>query len=192
MQLRGIAVLSCISVFVFVDAVSGSESKNAVETIQDFYKRYLSYSYHKTPNVKRPLMIMSKSFSKAVKKNNEVCAAYVSGICGWGADEDEYLDTQETDPKLSFQNSGIKFIEIAPNLVQVKLNVYPSEKDASGYYDKTITYKMVREKGSWVMDDITYADGVSLRKKMAIENSYAIAHPDPDTPAAKQGKKKKQ
>ncbi|HLY96468.1 MAG TPA: hypothetical protein VKO66_04570, partial [Sideroxyarcus sp.] len=101
-------------------------------------------------------------------------------------DGDEYLDTQEIDPNLSYLNSRIRFKLIKPNLVQVRLNVYPSIKDANGYYDRTITYKVVNENGNWVVDDVMYSDGVSTRQKMADENANAIAHPDPDSPAVKQ------
>ena len=165
--------------------------KTAIEVIQDFYIRYLSYDHDKTPNVKRPIIAMSKSFYEAVNKNAQICAAHISAPCGWGADGDEYLDTQEIDPNLSYLSSSIRFKSIKPNLVQVRLNVYPSVKDANGYYDKTITYKVVNENGSWVVDDVMYSDGVSTRQKMADENAYAIAHPDPDSPAVKQSIKTK-
>lgn len=90
------------------------------------------------------------------------------------------------DTDLNYLNSGIKFVEIERNVVQVKLNVYPSVKDANGYYDKTITYHLANENGDWAVDDVMYSDGESTRKLMAAENASAIANPDPDSPAAKQ------
>jgi hypothetical protein len=123
-------------------------------------------------------------FNKTVKENAKICAEYISGPCGWGSDGDVYLDTQESEPNLSFQSSGIGFTEIKPNLVQVKLNVYPSVKDATGYYEKTITFKMIKENGRWVVADVMYADGASSLQNMADENAVAMANPDPDSPAA--------
>ncbi len=130
-------------------------------------------------------MRLSKAFQDEIKKNTDACARYVSGPCGWGAEGDRYLDAQEIDPHLRYQNSGITIREIRPRIIQVKLNVYPSMKDAGSYYDRTITYRMVKENGSWAVDDVAYADGISTRKRMAEENAHAIAHPDPDMPGAR-------
>jgi hypothetical protein len=171
------AAMSVVAAFFFVSTSSAAESKTTTETIKDFYIRYLNYDHHKTPKLKRPAITLSKSFSEAVKKNEEICAAYSSEICGWGAEGDKYLDAQETGPNLNYKTSGIKFTEIRPNVVQVRLNVYPSDKSANGYYDKTITYEMVKESGNWVVDDIRYSDGESTRKAIADENAYTIANP---------------
>ncbi len=141
------------------------------------------HDYSKTPKIPRPTLALSKSFRVEVKKNKEICAQYASGPCGWGADGDEYLDAQEYEANLSYESSGMSIAEIGPNLFQVTLNVYPSVKDAGDYYQRTIIYKMVNENGAWVVDDVMYADGVSTRKKMAEENAFVIAHPDPDVSA---------
>ncbi len=97
------------------------------------------------------------------------------------ADGDEYLDTQEIDPILSYSNSRITISEISPGTVQVKLNVYPSVENAGDFYDKTITYKMVMEDGLYVVDDIAYSDGISTRRKLSEERAYVLAHPRLDT-----------
>jgi hypothetical protein len=162
----------------------GAEMKTATETIRDFYKRYLGFESSKAAKDPKPTIEMSKSFGDEIKKNADICAKYVSGPCGWDSDGDEYLDAQEIDPKLSFENAGIKIKEIEPGIVQVKLNVYPSAKGANGYYDRIITYKMVKENGSWVVDDMTASDGLSTRKRLSDENADAIANPDPDAGAA--------
>jgi hypothetical protein len=157
-----------------------AERKTAVETVKGFYKRYLSYDYAKTPKTPRPTIALSKAFSGEVKKTADICKKYGEGPCGWGADGDEYLDAQETDPNLSYSNSRIAIREIRPGMVQVKLNVYPSIKDAGDFYDRTITYKMVMENGSWAVDDIAYSDGVSTRKKLSDERANTLAYPRQD------------
>ncbi len=121
---------------------------------------------------------MSKAFAREVNLTDKVCTKHVNGPCGWGVDSDEYLDTQEIDPLLNYANSGIAISEAKPGTVQVKLNVYPSEKDASGYYLRTITYQMTREGGAWVLDDIVYTNGISARKQMADDRKNALAYPD--------------
>lgn len=75
----------------------------------------------------------------------------------------------EWDPNLNYTNSGITIIEIQPNIIQVKLNLFPSEKNERGLY-RTITYKMIYENGFWVVDDVMYSDGVSSLKKMTDED----------------------
>ena len=75
----------------------------------------------------------------------------------------------EWDPNLNYTNSGITIIEIQPNIIQVKLNLFPSEKNERGLY-RTITYKMIYENGFWVVDDVMYSDGVSSLKKMIDED----------------------
>jgi hypothetical protein len=155
-----------------------ADSQTALVTVQDFYKKYLSQDFSKPPDASRPAINLSRNFRKEIRATSVACAKYVEGPCGWGADGDEYLDTQETDPKLNYNNSGISFKEIKPNTVQVKLNVYPSIKDAGHFYDKTIKFKMIMDGGSWVVDDVIYSDGISARKQLADERRNAINHPD--------------
>ena len=97
----------------------------------------------------------------------------------WGADGDEYLDAQEIAPDLSYSNSGISIKEISLGTVQVKLNVYPSEKSAGDYYNKTITYKIIVENGKYLVDDMAYSDGISARQRLAEERAYIRANPAP-------------
>jgi hypothetical protein len=153
-------------------------SNTAKDTIQQFYQKYLSYNYNKTPNLPRPALKYSLSLNQAIAKNEAICKKYVEGICGWAAEGDEYLNAQESDPNLSYKNSQIKITEASPNTIQVKLNVYPSVENTDGYYLRTITYKMIQEGGNWVADDILYDDEISSRKRMEDENAAAIAYPD--------------
>jgi hypothetical protein len=161
------------------------ESLSALQTIDNFYKKLLNYNNHETPNVPRPKLKFSKSFSSEIEKNKEICKNFATGICGWAADSDEYLNTQETDPLLNYENSGIKLKEVSPNTIEVKLNVYPSEKRDKNYYNRTITFKMIKEGEVWVADDILYGEGDSSRQDMEKENVEYISHPDPDSKGAK-------
>ncbi len=179
LKTRKISAVLIISILAFA-VPTYAQPQTAVDTVREFYKIYLNRDLSKPADDKRPAIGLSHSFIEVVKHSSEVCEKYADGPCGWGADGDEYLDAQEWDPKLSYDNSGITIKEIKPDVVQVKLNVYPSIKDAAKYYDRTITYTMVKENGKWVVDDVTYTDGISERKRLAEESSDAIANPDPE------------
>lgn len=171
--------------FSFSNTSFGKEALTALQTIDNFYKQLLNYNYHETPNVKRPELKFSKSFKSAIERNAEVCKNYSTGICGWAADGDEYLNTQESDPLLNYENSGIKFREVSKNKIEVKLNVYPSETTEVEYYNRVIIFLMVQEGEGWVVDDILYGERNSSRKRMEKENADYIANPDPDSKMAK-------
>jgi hypothetical protein len=161
----------------------GDERSGPVETIRSFYQRYLNSSNRQAAGT--PNLAYSKKFHAEIEESASVCAKYVEGPCGWGGDTDVYLDTQETDPLLRYDNSRFAIKQLDAATVQVRFNVYPSEKDDKGFYDKLVTYRMVEEGGRWVVDDVSYRDGVSARTQLAQERANAKAHPDrPQPPAA--------
>lgn len=153
------------------------EHKSALATVQDFYARFLAYYHEQTPGSPRPEMTFSKAFQTEIAKTAEACRKYGEGPCGWGSGGDEYLDAQESDPALTYANSGITFREIAPGTIRVRLNVYPSQTDAGNYYLRTITFRMLKRQGAYVVDDIIYADGPSSRKQLSEERRQLLAPP---------------
>lgn len=170
---------------LFASSSFAKEALNALQTVDSFYKKLLNYNYHETPNIPRPEMKFSKSFKAAIESNAEVCKNFSTGVCGWSADHDEYLNTQDCDPLLNYKNSGIKLRETSKNTIEVKLNVYPSETKEKKYYDKVIIFVMIKEGDTWVADDILYGEGNSSRESMAKESAEYIANPDPDSKGAK-------
>ena len=142
-------------------AAIGDERNGPVDTIRSFYQRYLNSSDRQAADT--PDLAYSKKFSAEIDESASVCAKYVDGPCGWGSDSDVYLDTQETDPLLRYDNSRFAIKQLDAGTVQVRFNVYPSEKDDKGFYDKLVTYRMIKEGGRWVVDDVSYRDGVSAR-----------------------------
>jgi hypothetical protein len=177
------AVILMISVLAFA---SGNEP---IDIVRDFYKKYFEYLHTKKRNSPSPRIKLSEQFQKSVDKNSYVCENYASGVCGWQADGDAYLDAQEIDPNLTFTNSGITFTSIEKGIVEVKLNVYPSEKADKKYYLREIKYKMILEKGAWVIDDIIYKDSGSSRKAFEKETAEYLANPDQDSKAMKRKKR---
>lgn len=164
-----------------------NEPRTALQTVESFYRDYLNYNFRETPDVPPPTIKKSKSFEQAIEKHTDICRNYSTGVCGFAADGDEYLNAQEIDPLLTYENAGIKFRELENNTIEVKLNVYPSEKEHTEYYTRTIIFKMIKEDGSWVADDILYDNGDSSRDYMETENKQYLENPDPDS---QMGKKK--
>ena len=166
-------------------ALAFAADGTAVESVTEFYKRYLGPNQDVIlQDGQRPQIRLSAAFQQAVEENRRICAANSTGVCGWGADGDEYLDTQETDPYLSYESSGIQIQSLPGDTVQVRLNVYPSETESAAFYTKVITYKMIREGDAWAVDDITYTNGHSARKMIREETEFVRANPDPDAPEA--------
>ncbi|SEA32136.1 Protein of unknown function [Thiothrix caldifontis] len=140
----------------------------AADTVRGFYERYFAAAAN---NVLTPDIAMSKAFKADIQKSEQACKGHNDEPCGWGADANPYLNSQDYDDKLSYASSGIRFKETAPNTVRVDLNVTPS---APQVFKNTIVFKMVREDGQWVADDILYPEGKSLystRKALADERA---------------------
>ena len=158
-------------------AAVAAEPATAVEKIQAFYKSY--FDYYKQSNdtsdeqgIPPPEVEQSDAFKAEVKQSDELCAQYDDGVCGWGADADPYLDSQDPDVELTYENSAIAITETEPNTVQVKLNVNPSLAEGN---TRTILYKMVQEHDKWLVDDIVYADeggNISTRAQLAEERKF--------------------
>ena len=159
-----------------------------IDVVRDFYKKYIVYIHAEKRNSLKPHIQFSKQFQKSLDRNYDVCENYASGICGWQADGDAYLNAQEIDPNLTFENSGIAFKAIGKDLVEVKLNVYPSEKANTDYYLREIKYRMIYEDGAWVVDDIIYKESGSSQKTIEKETAHYLAHPDPDSKIMKKKK----
>ena len=177
--------ITLILLVSFANGTFGKEPLSALQTLDEFYKKYLNYNHQKTPKNPLPTLGFSTSFQSAIAKNRDICENYATGICGWAAEGDEYLNSQESDPLLNYKNSGIKFTEISKNTIEVRLNVYPSDRDGTDYYDRTIIFAMIKEGENWVADDILYGKENSSRKFMERENAEYIANPDPDSKMAK-------
>ena len=148
--------------------VTASASPAAVDAVSGFYKRYLA-AFAK--GAATPDIAMSKAFKADIQKNEQACKGFKDEPCGWGSDANPYFNSQDTDTNLNFKNSGVRFTQAKPDMVQVDLNVAPS---AAGGVHTTILFKMVQENGQWVADDILYPDGTSTystRKGLAEERA---------------------
>lgn len=161
-----------VLLFFFLSACSNLETKpetrTAAQAVSDFYRDFMS--------TKRKVMEehFSKSFDELSELNDQTCASRPgSDICGWNSDGKIYLNSSEVDPKLSFENSKFSAVETEPGLVDVTLNVLPSQraKTNSTYYIRKLRYRMVRDEGKWAIDDIL-VNGKSIRKQMEHEIKF--------------------
>ena len=174
-----------ISLISFTMSSCGEEPLSALQTVDDFYKNRLNFDYEKNPDTPAPTMEFSKAFKSAMSKNAEVCENYATDICGWASEGDEYLNAQEYDILLDYENSGITFKEISKNTIEVTLNVYPSDPDGAEFYTRSIIFVMIKEGENWVADDILYGKENSTREFIERENAAYIENPDPDSKMGK-------
>lgn len=140
----------------------------ARQTVERFYQGYLGFAG--TAANRQLALGYSESMRELLAENARICERAADGPCGWGADGDPYLDSQESQPDLSFESSGFRALESSAGEVTVSFNVYPSQTDAVDFYQKTFTYRLVLEGDQWVVDDIVYPTGSSARAIIKQEN----------------------
>jgi hypothetical protein len=150
-----------------------------VRFITDYYRGILAYSGAEREKFVLKTPFFSKSLLGLMAKNKSICEEKSRGddICGFDADGDIFLDTQESGPGFNFKNSDFKASLIAPDLVEASFTVWPKEHD---YYQRKIRFKMVKDKFSWLVDDVIYINNSksgatsdserSLRKQIETEN----------------------
>jgi hypothetical protein len=157
-----------------------ASNMSPVDFITHFYEGYLDNLHAGTSLY----LINNPFFSKRAKaeqaKNREECEAKSRGDepCGFGSDGDLYLDSQHTGPGLMFANSHFVAKARGSNRVDVSFTVWPEE---SGPQERAIRFVLVREKGEWRVDDLTYGSkgskeniflpGESMRNRIRSENT---------------------
>lgn len=116
-----------LAVLVFTLCANADAKRlSAKATVEDFYKKYLM---HGVSRENKTHFAFSKSFHQLIHDDKKVCETNPAGeICGWDAHGNVYLDAQEYDSKLTYENSGFTAKEEKPGQVLVNMNVYPSQK----------------------------------------------------------------
>ena len=110
----------------------------------------------------------SKSVSRLLDSNHIICSQYANGdICGFSADGNLFLNSQEWSDSLSFKASRFKAIIISPNIVEASFNIWPGfnwannvsqcNSDTNSFHRK-IRFVVIKENGMWRVDDIYYPD----------------------------------
>lgn len=164
------ATKACIS--QILQSPDSSKASSPLSTVHDFYTQYLNYNYHKTPNLPIPKIEFSRSFTHELKINADLCTKYADGPCGFGADGDPYTNSQDSDENLDAKKAKLQVVELEKGLIQVKFKLFPVTDNTF----TVINYKMIKENGQWVVDDITYSSNQSARKQLKEENEYNIKY----------------
>lgn len=150
-----------------------------MQTVENFYRGYLDSFAAKQVTSQRQLAetFFSKSLIKVWQDNLDACKQKGgTDICGFGADGDIYINSQEYDPKLNYENSNFRVFNFKEGFVEANFNVYPSvlkAGKADPFYDRRIRFYMIQENDHWVVDDMAYVEAagpVSMRELIKKEN----------------------
>ncbi|WP_432380691.1 hypothetical protein [Duganella sp. P38] len=168
----------CIFAFAMVALMADrqwSEKQQQLDLITDFYKDHLSRPDQRQASQVPPGTFYSAELEALVDANSQLCYALSRGddICGYGADGDVFLDTQEVSPSLDFERAGFKVERVADNVVEASFNVYP---DMGSAYERQIRYTLVQEENKgWRVNDMHFAQGRSMREELQQENEAVLA-----------------
>jgi hypothetical protein len=159
-----------IVVAIFVLRRQGKPKSPELTLVEGFYRKYLAnWKPSDTPPRKTSDLPYSKSFSDLIDLHDKTCADKHEKIGGWGVDEDVFLDSSQIDPGLTLQNSRLAVSEPSPGLVEVRLNVAPSEKNAGDSFDRSVQFQVIQEDGKWVVDDIISGSKGNLSARKEIQ-----------------------
>lgn len=162
-------IVFVITLLIFTSCASKKKTEGQ-QLIENFYKTYFESLSAPT----KPNLTLSKELSEIIAKNRLVCKAKAgSDICGWDAMHgDDYLNAQEIDSDLTYENSKFKSSESKPNIVRVEFNVMPSEKTHKQVYFRVIEYVLVNEGLQWVVDDVVTEGKKSIKQTLINEMDY--------------------
>lgn len=154
----------------------GTAGDDPVAFLSRFYEGYLNGNNENRRGYPQKTPLFSQGF-KALLAENEHCCELMRGddICGFGADGDMYLDTQECGPNLNFKTSEFRARLSAPGTVVASFTVWPGEKD---FYWRVVQFHLVPEEGNWRVDDFGFLSASdtfrSARAEIKEENARLI------------------
>jgi hypothetical protein len=168
----GLALFAIAAMGLLADK-TWSEKQQQLDLITNVYKDHLSRLEVRQAS-QMPAGFYSHELESLVTANSHLCDSLSRGdeICGYGADGDVFLDTQETGPGLDFEKSGFKAERSGDDAVEVSFNVYPERGEA---YARRLTYQLVREGSGWRVDDVRFANGATMRQEIGRENEAVLA-----------------
>jgi hypothetical protein len=129
------------------------------DLITNFYEEY----FESPRETEAPL---SAGLSQLNLETTDLCQKKAPGeICTWASYGDQYLDAQDYSDNLSLKSSQLKVEPQRNNRVRVRFNIFP-DLASRDKFQRELTYKVIKEKGLWVIDDIYYPNNRSARKTM--------------------------
>ncbi|MBF0548759.1 MAG: hypothetical protein HQM08_30330 [Candidatus Riflebacteria bacterium] len=145
-----------------------------------FYEGYLNGKAYESSKKEAAYLekvpLFSKGFSDLLAKHKELCRlSRGDDICGFSADEDVFLKTQEIAPDLDYNKSRFQAVFISPDVVEASFTVWPGAKND---YGRILRFKMVKEDGGWRVDDFgAKSDNGSFqmaRQDILAENDFIM------------------
>lgn len=151
-----------------------SEKQQQTDLLTNFYKEHLNRPEKRTPSQLPTGSFYSQELEALIAANGQLCDSLSRGdeICGYGADGDVFLQSQEGAPDLDFYKSGFKAVRSSDGMVDVSFNVYPEQGE---FYARRLTYVLIREPNGWRVNDVLFADGGSMRQEIRRENDAILA-----------------
>jgi hypothetical protein len=167
-------VLFVLAIAALLADKSWSEKQQQLDLITNFYKDHLARPESRQASQLPTGSFYSKELEALVDANLQLCDSLSRGddICGYGADGDVFLDTQEVSPSLDFERAHFTVTRSGENTVDASFNVHP---DMGSAYERHIRYVLVREESGWRVDDMLYGDGRSMRQELQRENDAVLA-----------------
>ncbi|MCX6123289.1 MAG: DUF3828 domain-containing protein, partial [Proteobacteria bacterium] len=127
------------------------------EFISNFYRKYIDDLSSKNPPTALENPIFSKSFIALMKENLKTCKTLSRGdeICGFGANGDVFMNSQDWSDELKFDTALFEATEIKRNIVDISFATFPEE---SSLTKRILRYELVQEGGTWKVNDIKIQD----------------------------------
>jgi hypothetical protein len=151
-------IAALVAAFQVFQHRPGSKNEKArVEFLAHFYKGYLSHSRSDGGQGEaEPARFYSRAASSLLAANAAMCKSMSRGdeICGYGADGDVILGTQEVAPDLTYESSRFTARPAGPNAVDVSFTVWPGQEGSQ----RDLRYVLVEEDGQWKVDDVFFGE----------------------------------
>ena len=146
--------------------VTAPAAFDARATIENFYRAYIPVA---NSEKKKREPRFSKAFRALLTKDTKACKRHSNGdICGWSADGDPYLDAQEVDPKLTFEELEDRDHRDGAGDHRCQAE-YLSQRGAEQEGERTRDhFQHGAGNGEWKVDDVRN-EGESARKLMEDE-----------------------
>lgn len=135
-----------------------SDQQAQIKTVTEFYTQYLNQEYEQGwPS------IFSSRLKKALDENIEDCRKFVRNgdMCGYTADGDLLLNSQDYSEHLKFANSKFLAISKPNNQLVVSFVLFPEEGEEDEG-NREINFTMAKENNQWKIDDIESSAYVSM------------------------------
>lgn len=179
-----LVVASILALCAIVTAASfgtaaHSDEQQQIRFLTDFYKDYLSRPRTGTDARLAPGSFYSKRAEALIATNDALCSTLSRGddICGYGADGDVFLNSQEIAADLTFETAQFNAVRSGKNTVDVSFTVLPTE---TADPRRKLRYALVFEQSGWRVDDVYFEeDGAfparrSMRYEINAENQRVL------------------